>query len=198
MNERENQPIVPTEEPVSTPPVPEMPEESISAGPEPAVQQVPPPAAPPYAAPEQAAPTPPPGPYGQGYPTQERQTPPPYHMPPQGAYPPPLPRVYYQPPQEKPVPPFNGLAIASMVLGIVSVVLTCLCYGIFSWLTALVGLILGIVACAKGNRSGMVIAGFILNGLALLFALITVAAIVLGTGYQYEYFNSEFLDGVYV
>ena len=199
MNERENQDINSIEKSIPTTAIPEMPEKDSSVRTQ-TVQQVPAPAAPPYAVPEQAPPIPPAGPYTQDYPTSGPQTPSPYNVPSQGAYPPPppLPQVYYQLPQEKPVPPLNGLAIASMVLGIVSLVLDCLCCGMFSWLTALVGLVLGIVACIKGNRSGIVIAGLILNGLALVFALVTIVVIVLSADFQYQFFNSDFLNKAHI
>ncbi len=138
------------------------------------------------AAPQQGVPAGPQPPTGYGVPTQ-------------GAYPPPpLPQVVYQPPREPVTPPLNGLAIASMVLGIISIALICCCCAAMSWLTSLVGLILGIVACAKGNRTGMTIAGLILNGLALLFTLMLVAAIFLGSEYQYEYLDRDWLDGTYL
>lgn len=75
----------------------------------------------------------------------------------------------------------KGMAITAMVLGIVSFPLMCAFFtGI---LTALVGLILGIVALVRANRSpetyggkGMAIAGVVVSGVAIL-SLPIVAAI---------------------
>jgi len=69
------------------------------------------------------------------------------------------------------VNPKSGMAIASMVLGIVSVLLGCL----GGFLLAPVGLILGIISLVKSNRrpieyggKGFAIAGTILSGIGLL------------------------------
>ncbi len=110
----------------------------------------PPPPAAPY--PPQAAPAPPPNPYGgaQGY-------------PPQGAYPPPpapygAPQGYgYYPPQAQRT---NGLAIASMVLGIVWIY----------WIGSILALVFGYIAKKQIDESGgtqggrgMAIAGIVLG-----------------------------------
>ena len=122
--------------------------------------------------------------------------------PPQSPYgasrPPVLPYIVYQTTEDPPPSPLNGLAIASMVLGIVSLVLTCMCCGMISWLPSLIGLILGIVARAKGNRSGMGVAGIVLNSIALLFAFIMVVLLFIGTYASGYNDNSIFWDGVYL
>lgn len=71
---------------------------------------------------------------------------------PQPMQPPPPP---YQPPQQK-----KGMAIASLVLGIVSLVFFCAWY--LSIPCAIVGLILGIIANKK-FKTGMATAGIILS-----------------------------------
>ena len=88
---------------------------------------------------------------------------------------PPLPPEAYQ---GSPVPTFsgapriNGLAIAALVLGIVSVPLIFVCIG---WATVFIGLTLGIIAIVQINSSqgqqtgkGMAIAGVVLSVAAIL------------------------------
>ena len=58
--------------------------------------------------------------------------------------------------------PGRGLAIASLVTGILSVVL---CGSLLIWLPAI---ICGIVAKAKGSKSGMAIAGLVLGIIGLI------------------------------
>lgn len=60
----------------------------------------------------------------------------------------------------------KGLEIATLVFGILAIVICC-CNGLFG----LVGVILGIIAFAKGKRSGIAIAGFVCSVLGLLAAL---------------------------
>ena len=67
----------------------------------------------------------------------------------------------------------SGLAIASMVLGIVSIVLCC-CFPMGT-----MGLILGIVALKKvndgtGDGKGMAIAGIVLNGICTVAGVINI------------------------
>ena len=67
-------------------------------------------------------------------------------------------------------PPCHGFAIASLVLGIVSLVLCCC-----NWIllpAAVTGLVLGIVARCKGNKEGMSLAGIILCSIAIALILI--------------------------
>jgi len=83
----------------------------------------------------------------------------------------------------------NGMAVAALVLGIVSFVLSCVYY--ISIPAAIVGLILGIISI-KGNkgRKGMAIAGIILSGIGLLFALVIVFGIVA------LFQNENFMNGL--
>ena len=60
----------------------------------------------------------------------------------------------------------GGLAIASLVLGIIGVV-TC-CFGIGA-LFGLIAIILGIVSLVKGRGKGLSIAGIVLGAIGLLF-----------------------------
>lgn len=78
--------------------------------------------------------------------------------------------------------PSSGLAIASMVLGIVSLALFCVWYVAIP--CAIIGLVLGVVANGKSSRgeaggAGMAKAGMICSIVALgLAILITILAIV--------------------
>lgn len=74
----------------------------------------------------------------------------------------------------------NGLAIASMVCGILSILLTCIpyiCYA--SWVLAIVGIIMAAVSKKQG-KSGMATAGLVCSIIALaiwvLFIIIVVIA----------------------
>ncbi len=66
----------------------------------------------------------------------------------------------------------KGLGIASLVLGIVSVVTSFFCCGLFG-IAPIVGLILGIVSKSqKKENNGMAIAGIILSAVALVIVVI--------------------------
>lgn len=79
-------------------------------------------------------------------------------------------QYYYE---ERPSNYSTGLATASMVLGIVSIFITCLMMG---WITGIIGLILGIVSLAQ-DRPGksMAIAGIVTSAIAILFFVIIIA-----------------------
>lgn len=116
------------------------------------------------------------------------QQPPQYTPPPQ--YPPQPPQQYGQPPQyQQPYPPQyappmapvaqdpgRGMAIASMVLGIVSIPLAWAYVGVA---TAIVGLILGIIAKKKqkeaGFPTGMSLAGIICSIIGLIISIVMYA-----------------------
>lgn len=78
--------------------------------------------------------------------------------------------------------PSSGMAIASMVLGIVAIVFNCISF--ISFPCAVIGLILGIISLRKNNigaAKGMAIAGIVLTAIALVFAvimLITAGALI--------------------
>lgn len=122
----------------------------------------------PYAAPVPPAPN---------YAVQQPQ----YNRPPQpqqpyyGAVPPQ--QAYYGAPQ---APQKNtrahGLAIASMVVGIASIVL-CYCYGI-GLIGGIVGIILGIVARSRGNNEGFSLAGIILNAFGIVMGVVGLLVLV--------------------
>lgn len=71
----------------------------------------------------------------------------------------------------------SGLGIAGFILGIIGVLFTC-CGGI-SLIISVVGLVLSIVAMVKFNpllqqNRGLIIAGIVLNGIALLCSLVII------------------------
>ncbi|GAA4900709.1 uncharacterized protein DUF4190 [Stackebrandtia albiflava] len=114
-------------------------------------------------------------PKGQYDPYQGQYTAPPYMQQPMG----------YQAPQ-------NGLGIAAMVLGIVSIPALCLCYAGVP--TAILAIIFGAVGVSKASRGeatnkGMALAGIIL-GCATFLVLILWVVLVLVFGYaDFNYYN---------
>lgn len=91
-----------------------------------------------------------------------------------------------------------GFAIASLVLGILAIL--CCCLGIWSWLLAIPGVILGIVAVVKKYAGkGCAIAGIICSALAIVLSLVmTIWAAAAGTsileslddyGYSTDYYD---------
>jgi hypothetical protein len=73
--------------------------------------------------------------------------------------------------------PSTGMAIASMILGIASVVTSCLWF--LSIPAGIVGLVLGII-CLKNKQDGkgMAIAGLILSGVGIVAALIVIISAI--------------------
>jgi hypothetical protein len=70
----------------------------------------------------------------------------------------------------------SGLAIASMVLGIVALVLSC-CFYYISIPCAIIGVILGAVALSKKSAGkGMAIAGLVCSIISLVPAIIMIVA----------------------
>lgn len=80
----------------------------------------------------------------------------------------------YQEPQQN---GGKGMAIASMILGIVSIVLSCVWY--ISVPAAIVGIVLGVMHNKKSGKCGMTTAGIVCSaiGLVLTIVLIVLAAI---------------------
>lgn len=93
--------------------------------------------------------------------------------------------------QEKP----KGFAIASMVLGICSVLCSC-CIWFITLFTSITGLVLGIVSLRKNQGGkGMAIAGIILSSVGIMFSIvvmvINIFGIMAGEPYldSYDYYN---------
>lgn len=75
----------------------------------------------------------------------------------------------------------NGLATASLVLGILSIVTVWVpILGMIAWILAPLGLILGLVALGKPTGRGMAIAGAVCSGLGLLGCIAWVVLIGIG------------------
>lgn len=91
----------------------------------------------------------------------------------------------------------NGLAIASLVIGIIAIILS-FSINIFILPLAITGLILGIV---NKNKCGQKIAGIILNSLSMVIAIITliIVAFIIGTldDIWEEDFNTNPVIGVW-
>jgi hypothetical protein len=74
--------------------------------------------------------------------------------------------------------PSNGMAIASMVLGIVSIITAIIPFiGMIAWILAPLGLILGFIALNKPGGRGMAIAGLITSGFGLLICILWVVGL---------------------
>ncbi len=73
----------------------------------------------------------------------------------------------------------NGMAIASMVLGIVAIVLMC-CNTYIGMACAVVGLILGILHVRKNGKNGMAIAGIVCSAVAIAIAVIAIILVAVG------------------
>lgn len=73
----------------------------------------------------------------------------------------------------------NGLAIASMVLGIVSLILTCILPYV-SWVLAIVGIVLAAIVKKKA-KSGMATAGLVCSIIALaVWVVVIILLVVVG------------------
>lgn len=132
---------------------------------------------------------------------QEPQPPQPPEQPYQPA-PQPAPPTYYTNPgmNAYPTPPVrqkknNGLAIASMILGIVSLVGSC-CIWYLTIPCAVVGLILGIIAL-KNGKDGMAIAGIVMSAIGLAIALLVVIFVVIYGTDMMEMIESSLQSGGY-
>ena len=75
----------------------------------------------------------------------------------------------------------NGMAVASLVLGILSILFVWIPFvGMVSWILAPLGLIFGLIALNKPVGRGMAVAGAICSGVGLLGCIAWVA--LLGVG----------------
>lgn len=81
----------------------------------------------------------------------------------------------------------RGLEIATLVFGILALVVCC-CNGLF----AVIGLILGVVAIAKGKKSGMTIAGIVCSAMGLLLGVIALLFIFSDYGQE---ITDAFMEG---
>ncbi|MBQ7954621.1 MAG: DUF4190 domain-containing protein [Lachnospiraceae bacterium] len=99
-----------------------------------------------------------------------------------------VPPMYAPPVQAN---PNNGMAVGSLVCGILSLVLCCCCG--FGIVLSIIGLILGIMSKSKngGKLSGMAIAGIICSGIGVVAGIIGIFY-MFGGG-----FVDAFIDGFY-
>ncbi len=65
--------------------------------------------------------------------------------------------------------PSNGMAIASMIIGIVSVLT---CFTVFGFLAAVTALVFGLIGLKHKKNKGMAIAGICTSGFALVIGVI--------------------------
>ena len=73
----------------------------------------------------------------------------------------------------------HNFAIASLILGIVSIVLSCCCYGVISLVCAIIGIVLWYNAKdAEGNREGMAKAGMICSIVGIVLAVIMLILLI--------------------
>lgn len=112
--------------------------------------------------------------------------------------------------QPAPAQPGKGFGIASMVLGIIALLITllscCLPFLlILSGLLGLLSIVFGIIAIAKKGGKGMGIAGLICSGIGLLLAIvILIFSILVGAGlmampafmeeYEDYYYDNYYYD----
>lgn len=74
--------------------------------------------------------------------------------------------------------PSNGMAVASLVLGIVSIIAAIIPFvGLISWILAPLGLIFGFLSMNKPTGRGMAIAGLITSGIGLLICILWVVGL---------------------
>lgn len=147
---------------------------------------------------------------GNWYPPQQQpqqQPPPPTYAPPNQGYQPPG-QAY--PPQQgqwypNQAPPSNGLAIAALILGILSIVL-CWAFGL-GILLGIAGVVLGALGLSKSNElpgqagRGQAIAGLITGAIGALLSIVLIAGIIaLGNAVSDELddleINTDPSDGV--
>lgn len=79
--------------------------------------------------------------------------------------------------------PRTGMGVASMVLGISSLV--CCCVPFFGMITAVIGLILGICSCKKGSN-GFGIAGIITSALGIIIGIVSIVAVFVAGAFNWE------------
>lgn len=91
---------------------------------------------------------------------------------------PPAPEIYQNSPYYQPAPKHDsiGLAIASMVLGIVSLALYCFVW--ISTICSLLALIFGISSlCTHKGGKGMAVAGIVCGAITLVLLILSCAAV---------------------
>lgn len=80
----------------------------------------------------------------------------------------------------------EGFGIASMVLGIISLLLFCTC---INWITAILAIIFGILQMIRCREKTFAVAGIITAALSLLFAIVLYISLAAGmtqSGISYD------------
>lgn len=96
--------------------------------------------------------------------------------------------------QNRPKGEKNGFGIASMVLGIVSVLLFCTCV---NWITGTLAIIFGIIQIVKNKERGFAVAGIITSGISFILSSILYIALFIGisrAGLDYRDFYRNYYD----
>lgn len=91
----------------------------------------------------------------------------------------------------------EGFGIASLVLGIITVLLFCTC---ISWITGILAIIFGIIQLVKGNKKGMAIVGLITGGIGFIVSVILYILIFftsLGSYSNYDDIYNHIYDDIY-
>lgn len=91
----------------------------------------------------------------------------------------------------------EGFGIASLVLGIITVLLFCTC---ISWITGILAIIFGIIQLVKGNKKGMAIAGLITGGIGFIVSVILYILIFftgIGSYSNYDDIYNHIYDDIY-
>lgn len=84
-------------------------------------------------------------------------------------------------------PPSSGMAISSMVLGIVSLVLSCIFLG---WIPAIISLIQGILVLVNDKPGrGMAISGIVMSVIGLIIFIFMIVMILIGAADYSTYYN---------
>ena len=89
----------------------------------------------------------------------------------------------------------TGLGIASLVLGIVSLLLFCTCV---NWITGILAIIFGIIQIVKNQERGFAIGGILTAGISLILWGILYIALFLGlrsAGFDYDDLYQYYYDG---
>ena len=80
--------------------------------------------------------------------------------------------TYYHQPEQNQHSGSSGLAIASMVLGVLSLVFMCLGVG---WIFGIIGIVLGLASLCRNNLGyNMALAGVITSGISLIFIVLII------------------------
>lgn len=91
----------------------------------------------------------------------------------------------------------EGFGIASMILGIISLLLFCTC---INWITGILAIIFGIIQFTKRSAKGFAVAGIITAALSILFAILLYAGLAVGMareGLSYDDFYDSYYDNYY-